>query len=261
MSVFFRIFISAWFLAALTARADEHFDVLHVGIDTYSNVTVTKVTDTDIYFFHSRGMGNAKLKDLDPGLQSHFSYNPTNAMAAEQAQALASAQYRELLKSNVPPVTAAGGPKEVEPSVPEGMEVGQRFPDFNVADAAGGSFSLAPFRGKVVLIDFWATWCGPCKEEMPNIASLYQTYHPQGFEIIGVSLDTDRNALVNYTQQMGITWPECFDGQGWDNQIAKKYGISAIPMTYLLDRNGVIIGKDLRGNSLNAALEKAFADQ
>jgi thiol-disulfide isomerase/thioredoxin len=259
MKALLKIFISVWLLTALVARADEHFDVLKIGIDSYTNVTIWKVTDTDIYFNHSRGMGNAKLKDLSPELQSHFGYNPTNAAVIEHAQSVADLTFRQQLNTAKPPTPATDGSLAAAPDVPEGLEVGQRFPDFNVTDAAGGNFSLTLFKGKVVLIDFWATWCGPCREEMPNIVSLYQTYHPQGFEIIGVSLDTDRDALVNYTQQMGMTWPQCFDGQGPNNQIARKYGINAIPMTYLLDRNGIIIGKSLRGNELNAALEKAFA--
>jgi thiol-disulfide isomerase/thioredoxin len=259
MDVAVKTIISACFLITLVARADEHLDVLTIGGDTYSNVTVTKVTATDIYFFHARGMGNAKLKDLDPKWQSHFSYNPTNAAAVEQAQAQANSMYHEQVQHAPPPNLPVETPRDDGASVPAGLEVGQKFPDFNVADGAGGNFSLGLYKGKVVLIDFWATWFPACREEMTNVAALYQSYHPQGLEIIGVSLDTNQTALVSFTQQTGMPWPECFDGKGWENQLALRYGINAIPMSFLLDRNGIIIGKDLRGARLPAALQQAFA--
>jgi peroxiredoxin len=258
VNLFFRILILVWLAAASAARADEHLAVLKVGVDTYTNVTVTKVTATDIYFFHARGMGNAKIWQLDPDMRSHFSFNASAAAEAVKAQATADSTYREQLKR--PPAHPAADTSRVpEANVPEGLEVGQKFPDFSVPDGQGGSFSLSSYRGKVVLIDFWATWCGPCREELPNVISLFQTYHPQGFEIIGVSLDTDQGRLAAFTQENGMTWPQCFDGKGWDNQLAKKYGVNSIPMTYLIGRNGVILGKRLRGEALGAALEKAFA--
>ena len=149
---------------------------------------------------------------------------------------------------------------EPGPQVPEGLELGQKFPSFNETGLNGESLSVTAYRGKVTLIDFWATWCPPCRAELPNVTALYRSYHAQGFEIIGVSLDHDRSALANFIQAQGMAWPQYFDGQGWDNELAKKYGVHSIPMTYLLDRHGIIIGKALRGGELGAALIKALAD-
>ena len=94
---------------------------------------------------------------------------------------------------------------------------------------------------------------------MPNVISAYQTYHGQGFDIIGVSLDNNRDALVNFTQAQGMAWPQYFDGQEWQNKLARLYGVNAIPMNYLLSRNGIIIGKDLRGAALGEAVAQALA--
>jgi thiol-disulfide isomerase/thioredoxin len=107
-------------------------------------------------------------------------------------------------------------------------------------------------------VDFWATWCGPCRTELPNVIATYKKYHDQGFEIIGVSLDQDQAKLTGFTKSMNMTWPQFFDGQGWQNKLAVKYGIESIPATYLLDGNGKIIGRDLRGDELTQAVAKAL---
>jgi thiol-disulfide isomerase/thioredoxin len=143
--------------------------------------------------------------------------------------------------------------------IQQGLVSGAAFPDFSEQDIAGKPLSLANYKGKVVLIDFWATWCGPCRAELPNVVAAYQKYHGQGFEIIGISLDQDRQKLVDYTKQMKMTWPQFFDGQGWGNKLAAKYGIDSIPATFLIDGNGKIIGRDLRGSALEAAVAKALA--
>jgi len=146
---------------------------------------------------------------------------------------------------------------EPDPSIPEGLEVGQKFPGFSEMDVAGRPLSVQGYRGKVTMIDFWATWCGPCKAEMPNVIATYQKYRAQGFDIIGVSLDDDRAALVNFTQANGMPWAQYFDGLAWKNKLATKYGVKSIPMDYLLDRHGIIIGKALRGDDLSEAVAKA----
>ena len=143
----------------------------------------------------------------------------------------------------------------------EMIAVGKEFPDFSEKDISGQPLSVASFKGKVVMIDFWATWCGPCRAELPNVISTYKKNHGQGFEIIGVSLDSDREKLDAFLKkQDGMTWAQYFDGQGWHNKLAEKYGIESIPATVLIGKDGKIIASDLRGEKLASAVENAVAN-
>jgi peroxiredoxin len=138
---------------------------------------------------------------------------------------------------------------------------GAQFPDFNEKDLAGKSLSVANYKGKVVLVDFWATWCGPCVGELPNVIKTYGKHHSEGFEIIGISLDQDEQKLKNFIKQKNMTWQQYFDGKGWGNKLAAKYAVESIPATYLLDGQGKIIGKDLRGEALEEAVAKALTSK
>lgn len=103
----------------------------------------------------------------------------------------------------------------------------------------GKPVNLADYKGKVVLIDFWATWCGPCQEEVPHLVATYQKYHDKGFAILGVSLDSDKAALLKFTKTHNMTWPQYFDGGDFTtNAIAKRFGIGEIPSMWLVDKKG-----------------------
>ena len=144
--------------------------------------------------------------------------------------------------------------KKVQRSLVEGS----KFPDFDEKDVTGKPISVANYKGKVVLIDFWATWCGPCVAELPNVLKAYEKHHSKGFEIIGISLDQDQTKLTTFTQQKNMPWQQFFDGKGWANKLAAKYGVNSIPATYLLDGDGKIIAKNLRGEDLEQAVAKAL---
>jgi peroxiredoxin len=138
---------------------------------------------------------------------------------------------------------------------------GARFPDFNEKDLSGNPLSVANYKGKVVLIDFWATWCAPCVGEMPTVVKAYEKNHDKGFEIIGISLDQDESRLKNFIKDKNMPWPQFFDGKGWGNKLAQQYGVQSIPATFLLDREGKIIGRDLRGESLDMMLQKVLVKE
>lgn len=142
--------------------------------------------------------------------------------------------------------------------------IGEEPKAFDVKDAAGQPLSLAKYKGKVVLLDFWATWCGPCRAELPNVIATYKKYHDKGFEIVGVSLDEDEQAFKDFIKSKGMTWSQFFDGKGWKNEVSVLYGVQSIPQTYLIDTSGKIYRIGLRGDALgrtvNALLAKSAKD-
>ncbi|MFD1875254.1 redoxin domain-containing protein [Hymenobacter bucti] len=132
-------------------------------------------------------------------------------------------------------------------------------PEFAQADATGKQVKLSDFRGKYVLVDFWASWCGPCRKENPNVVAMYSKYHGQGFEVVGVSLDAKKEPWLKAIETDGLAWTQLSDLQGWKNAVALQYGIAAVPQNFLVDPQGKVIAKNLRGEELQAKLAQLFA--
>jgi peroxiredoxin len=143
--------------------------------------------------------------------------------------------------------------------IQKSLSPGNPFPEFSVKDIEGNPLGLAALKGKVVLIDFWATWCGPCVAELPHVLKAYEKHHAQGFEIIGISLDKEKAQLTSFLTREKMTWPQHLDGEDPKASLAAKYGVETIPSTFLLDREGKIIERDLRGEALETAVAKAVA--
>ncbi|MCK0131579.1 AhpC/TSA family protein [Flavobacteriaceae bacterium F08102] len=136
--------------------------------------------------------------------------------------------------------------------------IGDIAPDFSQEDEAGNSIKLSDYRGSYVLIDFWASWCAPCRAENPNLVKAYTKYHSKGFEILAVSLDTNRDAWLKAIQEEDLAWKHVSDLKGFDNEVAKRYEVTSIPKNILVDPNGIIIGINYRGYTLEEKLDEIF---
>ena len=152
----------------------------------------------------------------------------------------------------------------VKIDIVEGINLGNKAPEIMMSSPKGNVITLSSLRGKLVLIDFWASWCGPCRAENPSVVSAYNKYHEQkfkngnGFEILSVSLDQNELAWAKAIEKDQLVWPyHVSDLQGWSNAAALRYGVNSIPTNVLVNGEGIIIAKNLRGE----ALEKAISSQ
>jgi thiol-disulfide isomerase/thioredoxin len=139
------------------------------------------------------------------------------------------------------------------------IAIGKPAPEIDLKDPDGNVIKLSSLKGKVVLLDFWASWCGPCRMEMPNVVAAYKKYNSKGFTVYSVSLDKDANAWKNAIKMLGMEWPNhVSDLKWWQSEAALKYGIQGIPAAFLLDRNGIIVGANLRGEALDKKIAETL---
>jgi thiol-disulfide isomerase/thioredoxin len=151
------------------------------------------------------------------------------ALAQEIMASSAPTEIKERAQGILKRMDAVGKPVNIQYTAFDGREV-----------------DIAKLKGKVVLVDFWATWCAPCMGELPNVKAAYAKLHPQGFEIVGISFDQDKAALDKTLKEKEMTWPQYFDGQGWQNKYASEFGINSIPTMWLVDKKGILRDVDGR---------------
>ena len=148
--------------------------------------------------------------------------------------------------------------------IKDNIGIGKPAKDFKVELFSGGTFSLSAQRGKVVLIDFWATWCPPCVKGIPHLKEFYKEYKGRGFEIVGISLDSDRQAVEDYIKKEKLEWGIVYSGKGWFDDLVKYYSVNLIPSYWLIDREGVLryFGVPLRdAEKMKKAIEELISEK
>jgi peroxiredoxin len=173
----------------------------------------------------------------------------------QKAYAAIAAQIRKDYPDSKPAVALKR--QEQSEKIRDQLVPGAVFPDFQHKDTAGVARSVSAFKGKVLLVDFWATWCGPCVRELPNVQRAYEKYHARGFEVLAVSFDREPEKLQAYVEEHKLPWPQILDGE--DHPLGAQYGVVAIPTTFLIDREGKLAARNVRGEALDAAIAKALA--
>ncbi len=232
-------------LKASMNRATDLFNQVRVCVDDYKNSMV------GAYLLYYYGGAGLKLNVMEAMMDNASPAFRDNALTKK---AIASRKKMEdRIKEKVEQLKA--GRKVEEVSAPSKIRTGQHFLDGKVRDRSGKEAMLSDYagKGKYVLLDFWASWCGPCRREMPNVKAAYAKYASKGFEVVSISVDTKQKAWEKAIEDLGMTWTQLLDVD-----TADAYGVTSIPSTFLIDPQGTVIAIGLRGKKLEETLSKLF---
>lgn len=236
--------------------ADDQAAPLHIRAD--AGLVLLQLASVDFDRVRTEASARALSEATAKFLETHPDDARRPALKLNEAQALenfdpatARAIFEEVAGDDDPDIA------QVAKNSLELMQLRNEPLELSFTTVDGRKFDLADLRGKVVLIDFWATWCPPCVEEVPELVEIYGKFQDRGFEIVGISLDTDRSTLEKFTGLNKMTWPQFFDGKGWDNELAQRFKIQSVPTMWLLDREGKLIDPSPR-TRLAQAIESAL---
>ncbi len=214
---------------------------------------MTTLNDSLSYFFGTDQVGKP-LKEVGIDLSPEAFYAGYKAVLDGEELALDSMTLMTLSRE----FQQEYQKKAMEAQMKTSVEDGQVAPDLTMATPDGGEMSISDLRGQYVLIDFWASWCKPCRQENPNVVRMYNKYKDEGFEILGVSLDKDRDKWLQAIEQDGLIWEHMSDLKRWESESVQSFGFQGIPYTVLLDPEGKIVAQHLRGQPLEAKLQEIF---
>lgn len=233
--------------APLNVRADAGLVLLQIASVDFDRLR-TEQSARDL------SAAIAKFLETHPEDPRRSALKLTEAQALENfAPAEARNIYEEVAKDEDPDIAQSAK------SGLELMDMRDKPLELAFTTVDGKKFDLADLRGKVVLVDFWATWCPPCVEEVPQLVETYEKFKDRGFEIVGISLDSDKSALEKFTAENKMTWPQFSDGKGWDNELAQRFKIQSVPTMWLLGRDGKLVDPSPRTRleqAVAAALDK-----
>ena len=247
---------------ALLKRIEKPFDdrftsAMHLRADT-SNAAQAKWEEIRSATFSKKQAAQAAFIKAHPSsavaawaLHRNFSYSPGDVATFKELYSILSpslcyTSYFKVMKEKLEKMNM--------------LAVGKMAPNFSQNDTLGRQVSLSDYRGKYVLVDFWASWCKPCREDNPNIVKAFNAYKGKGFTVLSVSLDQPgkKEAWLDAIHKDGLTWTHVSDLKFWDNEVARQYGISAVPANFLLDGNGKIVAKDLHDGELEKILSRVL---
>lgn len=188
------------------------------------------------------------LQDYEEGIRQLMKEYPSRREVYQMLLGLASKSSAEKSRMLAEEIVAGKAPEEIKrqaQAVLKRMDMVGKKSTIKFTALDGREVDMEKLKGKVVLLDFWATWCGPCVAELPNVKEVYDKFHSKGFEIVGISLDKDKDALTQFVAREKMAWPQYFDGKGWENTYGQEFGINSIPAMWLVDKSGQI--RDLNG--------------
>lgn len=226
---------------------EDKFVKAQADLATEIKERVKNTTDPITGIYYLSGLQNPEdVEYIKTALENYKTAMPASTYITDM---LAQIKQQEDAKAQQVAAEAAAGK----------IQVGAEAPDFTQKNPQGKDVKLSDYRGQVVLLDFWASWCKPCRIENPNVVAAYNKYKDKGFTVFSVSLDKDRDAWLAAIQQDGLVWPaHVSDLQFWNNAVAKEYGVTGIPAAFLIDKNGIIIARDLRGAALEEKLKEVL---